>query len=258
MEDGRIQDDQLTQSSCWNEYHCAFRARLNIQDEDGVGIGGWVPDWRDHSPWIQVDLRETKLVGGVMTQGRTQHNNVFRSFSVSYGINDSNWVFAKDRRNSETFISNYDEDTIVVNYFDKPVTARHVKLNFLFDASYPGALRMEILEFLPNYGPGISQLDIEPLGMEDSAILNESLDASSERLLVSFARLNGPSGWMPEPSPDDSNPWIQADIGVLRDIIGVQLQGNADDDNWVTTYRVRLSINGSVWNDGVNIKGSEV
>ncbi|XP_063956498.1 uncharacterized protein LOC129263243 [Lytechinus pictus] len=65
-------------------------------------------------------------------------------------------------------------------------------------------------------------------------------------------------GWMPEPSPDDSNPWIQADIGVLRDIIGVQLQGNADDDNWVTTYRVRLSINGSVWKDGVNIKGSEI
>eukprot|EP00057_Strongylocentrotus_purpuratus_P022965 XP_011677439.1 PREDICTED: EGF-like repeat and discoidin I-like domain-containing protein 3 [Strongylocentrotus purpuratus] len=100
MEDGRIKDDQITQSTCWNENHCAFRARLNIRHDNPL-TGGWVPQNDDIAKWVKVALKEVKLIGGVVTQGRDQLKQWTSSFKVDLSLDGSDWTTAKDASNSE-------------------------------------------------------------------------------------------------------------------------------------------------------------
>ena len=87
--------------------------------------------------------------------------------------------------------------------------------------------------------------------MEDAQLTASSdiMDGSA----ISHWRLNQPGagagipgGWVP--SSSDSTSWLQVLLYRKTVVTGVVVQGRADEDMWVTTYKVQTSVDGAVWN----------
>uniref|UniRef100_A0A672LX26 F5/8 type C domain-containing protein n=1 Tax=Sinocyclocheilus grahami TaxID=75366 RepID=A0A672LX26_SINGR len=60
------------------------------------------------------------------------------------------------------------------------------------------------------------------------------------------ARLKGNSCWMPSTS---ANSWIQVNVGQLKKITGVVIQGCPSSDHWVTKFKIQTSTDGLSWKD---------
>ena len=95
MEDGRIQDSQLTASSHANVNVAPAKARLN----HGAGIGdAWHPRVFTTNEWIQVDLNVSTAVTGLVLQGRDKDNNRLQyvtKYRVQYS-DATSWIWIRD------------------------------------------------------------------------------------------------------------------------------------------------------------------
>ena len=88
------------------------------------------------------------------------------------------------------------------------------------------------------------------LGMESGLIPDSNITASTEKNANTAAkngRLNSGSSWCAETS--DSAPYLQIDLQTLHIICAVSTQGNSQADQWVKTYKLKLSTDGSTWTD---------
>ncbi|XP_038060806.1 lactadherin-like [Patiria miniata] len=137
MEDGTIQDERLTASSTLN---CcpASDARLNTDNK-------WIPSRKDANPWIEMDLVESTVVSGVITQGSGGAYYVAQ-YKVSYQKQpSSDYEHLTDGNdNMKIFIGNTDASTPVTNLFDESVVATVVRIE---PTGWNGdaALRLELL-----------------------------------------------------------------------------------------------------------------
>ncbi|XP_024917706.1 macrophage mannose receptor 1 isoform X1 [Cynoglossus semilaevis] len=87
------------------------------------------------------------------------------------------------------------------------------------------------------------------LGVEDGLVTDSQLTASSSTggFTPDKARLNGNSCWMPSGSPSSS--WIQVNLGPIRKVTGIAIQGCPQNDHWVTKFRIKHSMDGNTWTD---------
>ena len=62
---------------------------------------------------------------------------------------------------------------------------------------------------------------------------------------AAFSRLYGTHGWC---SSSVSLPqYLQADFGQIVTVTGVATQGDAQRNNWVTSYLIRFGYDGKTW-----------
>ena len=88
--------------------------------------------------------------------------------------------------------------------------------------------------------------------MERGSIPDSNITASSEinaNTTAKNGRLNFTSGSSWCAGTSDSNPYLQIDLQTLHIICAVSTQGNSQADQWVKTYKLKLSTNGSTWTD---------
>ncbi|XP_038060752.1 lactadherin-like [Patiria miniata] len=126
MEDGTIQDDRITASSKHKTQYSAWKARLNNNNR-------WIPSRNDTHRWIEVDLVESTVVTGVITQGwqpAPEKPRYVKKYKVSYQKQpSSDYEYVKDNNgNIKVFISNTDYQTPVTNLFDESVVATVVRI----------------------------------------------------------------------------------------------------------------------------------
>ena len=99
MEDGRIKDSQITDSGYWpniNLYHGPTNARLNRGAGPGTAEAWVAKSTTDKNQWIQVALKETAQVTGVMTQGRRPGaDHYVTKFKVLYSDDGVGWNYVK-------------------------------------------------------------------------------------------------------------------------------------------------------------------
>ena len=95
----------------------------------------------------------------------------------------------------------------------------------------------------------------EKLGIESGSIIDDQLTSSSnlsEGVGKQQWRLNQvpnpgvPGGWVALGS--DKKPWLQISLYRQTSITGVIVQGREDEDQWVTSYKVQISLDGTSWN----------
>ncbi|XP_033113001.1 lactadherin-like [Anneissia japonica] len=100
------------------------------------------------------------------------------------------------------------------------------------------------------------------LGVEDGTIPSERLTASSEfspyygayrGRLNTAADGNLKGAWSAK--SNDSDPWIQAELGSLSKVTEVMTQGREDASEWVTSYEVLYIINGEQFEKIMNANG---
>ena len=104
MENGTIQDNQITASSVkWHKSRSASNARLNFTG-DIYNSGAWCPQITTNS-WIQVNLTVSRLVIGVVTQGRADAKYLVTRFEMKYSDDGSNWYYVYPEEAGETNVS---------------------------------------------------------------------------------------------------------------------------------------------------------
>ena len=97
MEDGRIIDSQITASSEYSSYFGSVtNARLNRPGSVGQ-FGG--PATSDLNQWVQVDLGISRLVTGIIMQGRDRAVIVHfvKKYNVQYSNDGDTWRKVTDR-----------------------------------------------------------------------------------------------------------------------------------------------------------------
>ena len=104
----------------------------------------------------------------------------------------------------------------------------------------------------------------EKLGVESGNIINDQLTSSSDLnngagkqqwRLKQLPKLDVPGGWVA--LHGDEHPWLQISLYRQTQITGIILQGRQDEDQWVTSYKVQTSLDGTLWNHvpGKDING---
>ena len=90
------------------------------------------------------------------------------------------------------------------------------------------------------------------LGLENERISDGNITASSAKNASTPAkngRLNYTLGSSWCAGTSDTNPYLQIDLQTLHIICAVSTQGNSQADQWVKTYKLQFSIDGTTWTD---------
>ena len=90
---------------------------------------------------------------------------------------------------------------------------------------------------------------MNPVGVSNSSIIyNQRFSASSSRSSnpTSNGRLNGSSAWIPS-SNNNSNDYLQIDLGSVYIVCAVATQGNPSADDWAETYKIKTSLDNVNW-----------
>uniref|UniRef100_A0AAY4CB89 F5/8 type C domain-containing protein n=1 Tax=Denticeps clupeoides TaxID=299321 RepID=A0AAY4CB89_9TELE len=147
FESGYVRSDQISCSNedqyvGWFSSWTPNKARLNSQ---GFGCA-WLSKIQDTTQWIQIDLKEVKVVSGILTQGRCDAEEWMTKYSVQYRSDvNLNWIYYKDTTgNNRVFYGNSDRSSTVQNLLRPPIVARYVRLLPLGWHTRIG-IRMELL-----------------------------------------------------------------------------------------------------------------
>ena len=83
--------------------------------------------------------------------------------------------------------------------------------------------------------------------METGSIPDNNITVSSENNgnPAKNGRLNSESSWCA--GTNDEDPYLQIDLQTLHIICAVSTQGNSQAEQWVKTYKLQLSRDGSTW-----------
>ncbi|XP_030841953.1 uncharacterized protein LOC115924199 [Strongylocentrotus purpuratus] len=260
LEDYRIPEGAITASSQYDSTTGPRRARLNLP-ASGALKGGWSALTLDRSQWLQVDLRGTYRVTGIITQGRADIDQWVTSYNVAHSLNGINFniiqIAASQQEKYSSYLTflrvftgNSNRTTQVTNYFSPPLTTRFIRVLPIMWFGHI-SLRMELL----GAGPVAAILnDHVPLGLESNIIPDSSLTASSEfnadygakRGRLNLAQVGNLRGaW--SALAINANQWIQVDLLDPYRIISVATQGRQDLSQWVTSYKLACSTDGTTF-----------
>eukprot|EP00057_Strongylocentrotus_purpuratus_P023396 XP_011677870.1 PREDICTED: uncharacterized protein LOC100889795 [Strongylocentrotus purpuratus] len=96
-----------------------------------MGGEGWTAATSESGQWIQVRLNAATNVVGLQTQGGGSGSSQewVTSYAVQYALgSDMPQYFRDDKDMMQTFMGNTDKETIVTNYFWKPVKAEVIRI----------------------------------------------------------------------------------------------------------------------------------
>ena len=81
--------------------------------------------------------------------------------------------------------------------------------------------------------------------MESRSIPDNRITASSQISQAKNGRLNRKGSWCA--STSDNKPYLEIDLQTFHIICAVSTQGDSLTDNWVKTYSLQISTDGTFW-----------
>ncbi|CAO2621092.1 Coagulation factor VIII [Lemmus lemmus] len=145
MENKVISDTQITASSCFTNMFASWspsQARLHLQGRTNA----WRPQVNDPKEWLQVDLKKTMKVTGIITQGvKSLFTSMFvKEFLISSSQDGHQWTHILHNGKVKVFRGNQDASTPMVNSLDPPLLTRYLRIHPQV-WEHQIALRLEIL-----------------------------------------------------------------------------------------------------------------
>ncbi len=196
----------------------------------------WCSLTLDLNQWIQMDAGQSKVIDGVVTQGRRDYPQWATSYFIQVSIDGVTWHAGESYSN--LFNGNTDRDTKVIVAFTNPPTARYVRIfprtwMMAHQCMRAGLLIGQATEVVPH----------------DRFEYSSTLEGDAKGYRYGQGMLDSPLAWCSASA--DLNQWIQMDAGQLKVIDGVVTQGRRDSYPdatwWVTSYFVQVSIDGVTW-----------
>lgn len=126
---------------------------------------GWAAEGDDDNPWIEVDLLENKLIGGIVTWPRADNvmDHYVKTFNIQYREEGSTWKYYQEFGSTvvgvntswsvglkdvdfwiQIFTGNENLFETILNDFTERLVARYVRFNILTYYEYP-TMRWELL-----------------------------------------------------------------------------------------------------------------
>lgn len=248
---GRLPSDAFMASSSFPSANTTpWSGRLNLGDGKA-----WCAATVNNAQWLEVDLGEPTMVGGVAVQGRDGVNQWTTAVKVVYSemSDEGPWM--------EAFASataDYDNDGPQTLVAAKPFKARFVRFTPLAWVGHP-CLRVELYAPLGTKAAPAEYIRPEvvgpALGISSGRVPPEAFTASStfrdDNCSPSKARLNvgsGTSAWCADTKTGVDRQFLEIDLGSPTVVGGVATQGRFKVEQWVKAYRVAVSMDGYAWN----------
>uniref|UniRef100_A0A8B9SSC2 Coagulation factor V n=1 Tax=Anas platyrhynchos TaxID=8839 RepID=A0A8B9SSC2_ANAPL len=241
---GLILDSQINASDHLDYWEPKL-ARLN----NSGTYNAWSTTMKDDLPWIQVDFQRQVLLTGIQMQGAKQFlkSLYIQKFFIAYSKDKRKWKTFKGD-SFQIFEGNSDANSIKENIIDPPIIAKYIRV-YPTQAYNRPTLRMELL------GCEVDGCSL-PLGMENGAIKNSQITASSVKTSwfntwdPFLARLNQKgkiNAWRAK--SNNNQQWLQIDLLSIKKITAVATQGvkSMSSENFVKTYVILYSNEGSEW-----------
>lgn len=243
IESGLVSNGQLSSSSAYDESLEAKNARLDSSS-------AWAAQALNPDEFLQVDFLETQNLTGVITKGRPDVAQWVTAYKVAYSDDGDTWDKIKDDTDEvQEFMGNSDSDTAVTNLFSDTVRARYIRI---LPIRWKGWISTRV-EVLGCYHPKVCQ---EPMGLENGLLSDSQLSASSSYdnyLVPQSARLHENTGWVPAISNDDQ--YLQVDFLEPQNVSAVITKGRGDAPEWVISYKVAHSDDGTEFEDVLDETG---
>ena len=100
MENGKIEDKQITASSEYNIDYAAKYARLNNEK-------AWAAIFNDSERWLQIDLLNSTNVTGVATTGGVVEGMFVPAYQLTYSYDGVNFQFYEKQGNLSAKVNGF-------------------------------------------------------------------------------------------------------------------------------------------------------
>ncbi|XP_052092501.1 mucin-5AC-like [Mytilus californianus] len=134
-----VKDSQLTSSSSREKMTNAQYGRLQN------AFGSWIPHPNDTKPWILVDMKQPKLISGIMTQGSAKEDKWVTKYKITYSMDGFTFTSYNPQGTPMEFQGNHDRNTIMRHILRQPITARFIKIHPINGGPNGLALRFNLL-----------------------------------------------------------------------------------------------------------------
>ncbi|KAK3744972.1 hypothetical protein QZH41_008497, partial [Actinostola sp. cb2023] len=239
-----IPDSSFTASSYYDSSYAPKGARLYL-------ASAWAPkDNSNANDYLQIDLGKVFVICALATQGQASTSSLewTTEYKISTSIDNNLWNTYPSNTSPKLFPGNTDKHTIVKNILDIPVQAKLIRF---IPTKYHNrkAVRVEV------YGLGVKDFSCRslPVGVASVATIPDNSMTSSSNYNTSTPPSNGRLGYTAGSSwcsaPSDPSPYLQIKLGSSYIICGVATQGDHKTHQWVQTYHIQKSIDGSTFTD---------
>lgn len=85
------------------------------------GRCAWLSKYQDSSQWLEIDLKEVKVISGILTQGRCDIDEWMTKYSVQYRTDENlNWIYYKDQTGNNRVSWTYPKPPLAHTLWDFP------------------------------------------------------------------------------------------------------------------------------------------
>ncbi|KAK3699402.1 hypothetical protein QZH41_018563 [Actinostola sp. cb2023] len=129
MQNGAIQNEQLTSSSDFSKYHTAARGRVGTVPDANGQAGGWCAGGNhiNQFQYLQLHFGQRRRICRVATQGMAEFPIWVTGYSMEFSNNGHIWADYTEEGHQKTFLGNTDSTTTVSHSLKQPITARYVR-----------------------------------------------------------------------------------------------------------------------------------
>uniref|UniRef100_A0A6P8I6N2 protein-tyrosine-phosphatase n=1 Tax=Actinia tenebrosa TaxID=6105 RepID=A0A6P8I6N2_ACTTE len=195
-------------------------------------------EMQDNEPWWMVDLGQSIPVYEVFIVNRKNHHERLHDFLILIGGSSSNGGKSNPVCNSVKGPLPSGIGTSI--YCHQSMMGRFLTITFDNHVGILTLCEVEVYtEVYMELAIGISN---------SSAVPDNRMSASSNysnTRTAAKARLLGNYSWRPR--DDDTNPWLQIDLGEIYYVCAVATQGDPDGDERTIKYKVEGSIDNLLW-----------
>eukprot|EP00994_Dinema_validum_P004160 NODE_219_length_2199_cov_177.880000_g142_i6.p1 GENE.NODE_219_length_2199_cov_177.880000_g142_i6~~NODE_219_length_2199_cov_177.880000_g142_i6.p1 ORF type:complete len:699 (-),score=173.73 NODE_219_length_2199_cov_177.880000_g142_i6:103-2148(-) len=237
---GLIEKAVNTRSSSNFPAHRARDSGNACNEPDLNSKSGWCARVNRRGQWHQMDLGCTKGVAGVAIQGRRGYGQRVTKFKISTSTDGRKFTFADK---GKVFTGNHDNKTIVKAVLENPVEARYVRIVAI---SWHGHISMRSAILVCKDG---QYNCAEHCKWGTATVVNRSWSsafglhhAADSRRACTEPEINSKSGWCAR--VNRRGQWHEMDLGVVKAVGGVSIQGRRGYGQRITSFRVKYSEDG--------------
>ena len=138
----KLPDEAFSATTYYSDRYAPKNARIDMTEVKGNGIA-WAAK-NNKGDALTVDMKTSRIVTGVATQGRADDNQYVTRYSVEVSESGTEW------ESQGEFVGNFNHLTVTQVRFETPVFARFVKFTVLKYHSH-ASMRVDVLVYEPKY-----------------------------------------------------------------------------------------------------------
>ncbi|ELU17032.1 hypothetical protein CAPTEDRAFT_201367 [Capitella teleta] len=180
-----VDDSQIKASSSYHDPKHNTSASKLTERNVLAGVYGWLSNTSEYGKsWIEVDLKEDRLIGGIVTLGRSKGVTQYvTKFKIKYRSGESDtFTDYVNAEGNEVFIANTNNYKPVFNHFNAHIKGRYIRL-YPLNYQHSPTLRWELFGCTINYSEPIVKLGLKPQVASPDITMSNCIQAINNHII---------------------------------------------------------------------------